>query len=41
MKDYDIWYKGMIIGNCKAETDRKALNLARKIWGPEVTVTPS
>jgi hypothetical protein len=38
MKEYDIWYKGTIIGNVKASTERKALNQARKIWGPEVTV---
>jgi hypothetical protein len=38
MFDYDIWFKGMIIGNVKADTDRKALNLAKKMYGPEVTV---
>ena len=27
------------VGQVKAETDRKALNLARKIWGKGVTVS--
>ena len=40
--DWDIWYSGMIIGNCKAMTKRKATNLARKIYsgGDLITVTP-
>ena len=41
--DFNIWfvYEGerMIIGNLKAFTDRKALNLARKIYGSTVTVS--
>ena len=39
--DYDVWYKGMIIANVKAMTDKKALNLAKKIYGDLVTVTKS
>lgn len=39
MQDYDVWYKGQVIANVCAETDRKALNLARKIYVPLVTVT--
>jgi hypothetical protein len=37
MFDYEVIYKGTSIGYIKADTDRKALNLARKIYGPEVT----
>jgi hypothetical protein len=43
--DYDVWHncKGTetIIGNIKADTDRKANNLAKKIYGPTVWATPS
>jgi len=39
MYDYDVWYKGRVIANVQAETLRKATNLARKIYGPDVTVT--
>jgi len=39
MKDYDVGYKGMIIANVKGATEKKALNMARKIYGQEVTVT--
>lgn len=39
--DYDVIYKGVCIGNVKAETERKALNLAKKIYGPNVTVVSS
>ncbi len=43
MKDYNIHHGGkygnMIIGNLKADTDRKALNLARKMYGDLVTVS--
>jgi len=37
--DYDVWYKGMIIANVQAMSDRKAANMAKKIYGPAVTVT--
>lgn len=40
MHDYAVWYEGMIIDYVKADTDRKATNLARKIYGPDVTATP-
>jgi hypothetical protein len=30
---------GMIIGNLKADTDRKALNIAKKIYGTTVTIS--
>lgn len=39
MFDYSIFYHGSVIANLKADTDRKALNLARKIYGPNVSVT--
>lgn len=39
MFDYDVWYNGMVIANIQAATDRKAINLARKIYGPLVTAT--
>lgn len=32
MKDYDIWYAGSIIGNLQSDTDRRALNLAKKMF---------
>lgn len=40
--DWDIWYSGMIIGNCKAMTKRAATLLARRIYsgGVAITVTP-
>lgn len=38
--DFSVWYQGMIIDYVKAMTERKALNLARKIYGSEVTVSP-
>ena len=40
--DWDIWYSGMVIGNCKAMTKRKATNLARKLYtgGDAIIVTP-
>lgn len=41
MKDFNVHHKsGMIIGNLQAETLVKAKNLAKKIYGPEVYVTP-
>jgi len=39
MFDYEVWYKGVCIDYIKAATDRKALNLAKKIYGPEVTIS--
>lgn len=41
MHDFAIWYKGMIIDYCKADTLRKATNLARKMYtgGTQITVT--
>jgi hypothetical protein len=39
MHDYEVWFKGTSIDYIKADTDRKALNLAKKIYGAEVTVT--
>lgn len=39
MYDYEIHFQGIIIGQLKADTDRKALNAARKLFGPEVTVS--
>jgi len=39
MFDYEVWYKGTSIGYIKADTDRKATNLAKRIYGPEVTAT--
>ena len=43
MKDYAVHLttrQNMIIDYVKAATERKALNLARKIFGPNVTVSP-
>ena len=37
--DYAVWYKGMIVDYVKAMTDRKAANLAKKIYGPDVSVS--
>jgi hypothetical protein len=37
--DFCVWYQGMIIDHIKAMTERKALNMARKIYGDEVTVS--
>ena len=37
--DYDIWFKGMIIGNIKAMSDKEALRNAKKMYGTSVTVT--
>ena len=39
MNDYDVHYKGRIIANVQGATDRIALNLAKKIYGPMVTVS--
>lgn len=39
MKDFAVWYEGRVIDYVKAETLRKANNLAKKIWGEQVTVT--
>jgi hypothetical protein len=43
MRDYAVWteFKGkkMIIDYVKSDTLRKATNLAKKIYGPDVTVT--
>jgi hypothetical protein len=41
MFDYAVWYEGRIIDYVKADTDRKALNLARKLFSsPEkISVT--
>lgn len=40
MNDYNIHHSsGMIIGNLQAATLAKALKLARKIYGPTVTVS--
>ena len=36
--DYDIWYKGTIIGNITGISDKEALRNAKAIYGPEVTV---
>lgn len=45
MHDYDVWYESkhgkMIIGNVKADTDKKATNLAKKIYGSKVWVERS
>ena len=32
MKEFDVWYGKMVIDTVWAETERKALNLARKLW---------
>ena len=32
MIDYDVWYKGRVIGNVKATSLLKAKNLADKIY---------
>lgn len=37
--DYDVWYKGMVIGNVKAFTDEEAHTLANKRYTQPVTVT--
>lgn len=37
--DYAVWYHGQIIDYVKATSDRKAANVAKQIWGNEVTVT--
>jgi hypothetical protein len=37
--EFDVWYKGRIIGNIHADTLKKAENLARKIYGPDATAT--
>lgn len=39
MIDFAVWYGGRIIDYVKADTLRKATNLARKIYGTEVSVT--
>lgn len=42
MYDYNVHSTdngNMIIDHIKADTDRKALNLARRIYGPRVTVS--
>lgn len=41
MYDFAIWYKGVVIDHCKADTLRKATNLARKMFsgGTAITVT--
>ena len=39
MHDYAVWYKGTIIDYVKADTLRKASNLAKKIYGGDVAVT--
>lgn len=42
MYDYNVHSTNngnMIIDNIKADTDRKALNAARKKWGNAVTVS--
>lgn len=36
--DYDVIYKGTIIGNIQAASDAEALRNARAIYGAEVTV---
>ena len=36
--DYDVFYKGKIIGNIQAENDFEALKLAIAIYGDEVLV---
>jgi hypothetical protein len=38
MFDYNIWFKGMIIENIKAETLRKAQNAAKKMFSQPVVV---
>lgn len=38
MFDFTIMYNGRAISTLKAETDRKALNAAKKMYGPKVTV---
>jgi len=37
--DYAVWYEGQVIDYIKAMTDRKAANLAKKIYGADVTTT--
>jgi len=38
--DWDIHHaSGMIIGNLKAATEKEALKLARKMYGPTVYVS--
>jgi len=42
MFDFDVWYRGMVIGNIKASSLLKAKNMAHKIYqmGTEpITVT--
>jgi hypothetical protein len=39
MKDYDVWYKGIIIGNVKANGLAQARRLAQKIYGNKVDVS--
>jgi hypothetical protein len=39
MKDFAVWYQGKVIDYVKSATLRKATNLAKKIWGDQVTVT--
>lgn len=36
MKDFAIWYDGMIIGYVKADTLRKAQNLANRMYSGTV-----
>ena len=39
MHDYAVWYEGRVIDYIKADTLRKASNLAKKIYGEGVTAT--
>lgn len=39
--DYDVWYAGMVIGNIKADTDRKAQNAVDKLYSKSAKGTPT
>jgi hypothetical protein len=36
--DYDVMYKGMVIANIKAFSDKDARDICNKTWGKKCTV---
>ena len=41
MQDYDVIYRGMVIGNIKADNDKEALEIAQKQYSGIITVEKS
>lgn len=39
MKEYAVLLNGQVIDYLRADTDRKALNLARKMFNPSTGIT--